>query len=223
MKTKNWIFWRSNKQRDLSLLLYEKRKTFYPIILAIRFCQNRLWWQKRTTFRRISVTMDKNLVKSDVVKQELKAYESTTWNSKVRFQVKYYCQVQWFSHIASLVASQTNVAHQCLLPPPLCLFPSLTAPPNNHIQNKVIPRCIGIEMLFSLQIFSSFRCLFVVRFEWDIVLSSSYDIRKAWIHHVMSWEGTSTLLNCVWFYLKLVRIQETYSEFLVLKVEVAWS
>ena len=97
MKTKNWIFWRSNKQRDLSLLLYEKRKTFYPIILAIRFCQNRLWWQKRTTFRRISVTMDKNLVKSDVVKQELKAYESTTWNSKVRFQVKYYCQVQWFS------------------------------------------------------------------------------------------------------------------------------
>ena len=113
------------------------------------------------------------------------------------------------------------------VPPPSPPLPlpllGCCSPPNNHIQNKVIPGCIGIEMLFSLQVFSSFRCLFVVRFEWDIVLSSSYDIRKAWIHHVMSWEGTSTLLNCVWFYLKLVRIQETYYVFLVLKVEVAWS
>ena len=73
-------------------------------------------------------------------------------------------------------------------PSPLLSLPLLgcSSPPNSHIQNKVIPGCIGIEMLFSLQIFSSFRCLFVVRFEWDIVLSSSYDIRKAWIHHVMS-------------------------------------
>ena len=31
-----------------------------------------LWWQKRTTYRRISVTMNKNLVKSDVVKHELR-------------------------------------------------------------------------------------------------------------------------------------------------------
>ena len=85
-----------------------------------------------------------------------------------------------------MVAYQTNVAHQCLLPPRLRLFPSLAAPKNSHIQNKVIPGCIGTEMLFSLQIFSSFRCLFVVRFELDIVLSSSYDIRKAWIHHIMS-------------------------------------
>ena len=85
-----------------------------------------------------------------------------------------------------MVTYQTKVAHQCLLPPRLCLFASLAAPPNSHIQNKVIPGCIGIEMLFSLQVFSSFRCLFVVRFEWDIVLSSSYNIRKAWIHHVMS-------------------------------------
>ena len=66
------------------------------------------------------------------------------------------------------------------------LFSSLAAPPNSHIQNKVIPGGIGTEMLFSLQIFSSFRCLFVVRFERDIVLSSLYDITKARIHHVMS-------------------------------------
>ena len=85
-----------------------------------------------------------------------------------------------------MVAYQTNVARQCLLPPRLCLFPFLAAPPNSHIQNKVIPGGIGIEMLFSLQNFSSFRWLFVVRFDWDIVLSSSYDIEKAWIHHVMS-------------------------------------
>ena len=85
-----------------------------------------------------------------------------------------------------MVAYQTNVAHQCLLPPRLCLFSSLAAPPNSHIQNKVIPGGNGIEMLFSLQIFSSFRCLFVVRFEWDIVLSSWDDIRKAWIHQVKS-------------------------------------
>ena len=108
-----------------------------------------------------------------------------------------------------------NVAHQYLVPPRLCLFHSLAAPPNSHIQNKVIPGCTGIEMLPS-----NLFCLFVVRFDWDIVLSSSYDIRKAWIHHVMSWEGTSTLLNCVWFYIKLVWIQETYPEFLVLKLKL---
>ena len=114
----------------------------------------------------------------------MKAYKSASWNSKVRLQVKYYCQVSKFLHIISMVAYQTNVAHQCLLPPRLCLFSSLTAPPNSHIQNKVIPRGIGTEMLFSLQIFSSFRCLFVLRSERDIVLSSLY-ITKARIHHVM--------------------------------------
>ena len=84
------------------------------------------------------------------------------------------------------MAYQINVAHQCLLPPSLCGSPYLAAPPNSHIQNKVIPRGIGIEMLFSLQMFSSIRCLFAARFERDIVLSSLYDITKAWIHHVMS-------------------------------------
>ena len=66
------------------------------------------------------------------------------------------------------------------------LTASASFPPNSHIQKKVIPGCISIEMLFSLQMFSSFRCLFVIRFEWDIVLSSLYDIKKAWIHYVMS-------------------------------------
>ena len=103
----------------------------------------------------------------------------------MRLQVKYYCQASKFLHIVSMVAYQINVAHQCLLPLRRCLFSSLAAPPNSHIQNKVIPGSIGTEMRFSLQMFSSFRCLFVVRFERDIVLSSLYDIAKARIHHVM--------------------------------------
>ena len=71
--------------------------------------------------------------------------------------------------------------------PPLHIpLPGCSSPPNSHIQNKVISGCVGIEMLFSLQFFSSFQCLFVVRFEWDIVLSSWDDIRKAWIHQVKS-------------------------------------
>ena len=76
------------------------------------------------------------------------------------------------------------------MPPPSPPLPlpilGCSSPPNSHNQNKVIPRCTGIEMLFSLQILSSFWCLIVVRFEWNIVLSNSYDIRKAWIHHVTS-------------------------------------
>ena len=49
-----------------------------------------------------------------------------------------------------------------------------------------------------LGIFSSFKCLHIVRFEWDIVLSSSY---KGWhkCEYTM-WchgKGTSTLLYCV--------------------------
>ena len=155
----------------------------------------------------------------------MKDYKSSSWNSKVRFQVKYCCHVQYVSPHG--INGDLSDKYCSSVPPPSPSLPlpllGCSSPPNSHIQNKVIPGCIGIEMLFSLQVFSSFRCLFVVRFEWDIVLSSSYDIRKAWIHHVMSWEGTSTLLNCDWFYLKLGWIQETYPEFLVLKVEVAWS
>ena len=58
-----------------------------------------------------------------------------------------------------------------------------------------------------LSIFPSFRCLYIVRCEWDIVLSSSYD---GWDKRgYIMWyprEGTSTLLNCVWLYLKMVQI-----------------
>ena len=125
--------------------------------------------------------MNKNLVKSDVVKKT----RVTSWKL-----IKARVENSKFLHIVSMVAYQTNVAHQCLHPPRLCLFSSLAAPPDRHIQNKVILGGIGIEMLFSLQSFSSFWCLFVVIFERDIVLSSLYDIAKAWIHHAMSWEGT---------------------------------
>ena len=85
-----------------------------------------------------------------------------------------------------MVAYQINVAHQCLLPACFCLFPSFASRPNSHIQNKVIPVGTGTKMLFLLQIFSSFCCLFIARFEWDIVLSRSCDIGEIWIHHVMS-------------------------------------
>ena len=54
--------------------------------------------------------------------------------------------------------------------------PSVSSPPwyaalrNSHLQKHIIPGWIGIETLFS-----AFQCLYVVRFERDIVLSSSYD------------------------------------------------
>ena len=67
-----------------------------------------------------------------------------------------------------------------------------------------------------LSIFSSFQCLYIVKFEWDIVLSNSHD---GWDKHGYTmWfprEGTSTLLNCVWLYLKLMQteILKIYGEF----------
>ena len=59
--------------------------------------------------------------------------------------------------------------------------------------------------------FSSFQCLYTVTFEWDIVLSSSYD---GWDMRGYTMrcprEGTSNLLNCVWLFLKVVQIQQTW-------------
>ena len=57
-------------------------------------------------------------------------------------------------------------------------------------------------------IFSSFQCLHIVRLEWDIFLSNSYDGwdkrgYTMWCHR----ESTSTLLNCVWLYLKVVQVE----------------
>ena len=75
-----------------------------------------------------------------------------------------------------------------------------------------------------LSIFSSFQCFYIVRFEWDIVLSSSYD---GWDKHGYTmWcprEVTSTLLKCVWLYLKTGNSGEIEcSGFLLLKIETAW-
>ena len=69
VRTKNGIFRRSNLQRDFFLLMSGKRKTFYKIILA-----NRIYYvgKKERPFRIISVTTKKNLVKSDMVKHELR-------------------------------------------------------------------------------------------------------------------------------------------------------
>ena len=63
-----------------------------------------------------------------------------------------------------------------------------------------------------LSICSSFQCFYIVRFEWDIVLSSSYD---GWDKRGYTmWcprEGTFTLQNCVWLYLKVVQIQQIWT------------
>ena len=71
-----------------------------------------------------------------------------------------------------VAADQTNVAHQCLLSPRLCLFPPLAAPPNSHIQNKVISGGIDLEMLISLSnavfIFTVFK--FFLHFDACLLL-----------------------------------------------------
>ena len=76
-----------------------------------------------------------------------------------------------------------------------------------------------------LSIFSLLQCLYIVRFGWDIVLSSSHD---GWDKRGYTiWypgEGTSTLLNSVWLYLKVVKISTLgRSGLLLLKVNFAWS
>ena len=52
-----------------------------------------------------------------------------------------------------------------------------------------------------LSILSLFQCLYIVRFKWDIVLSSSYEgSDNRWYTMWCLREGTSTHLNCVWLY-----------------------
>ena len=71
---------------------------------------------------------------------------------------------------------------------------------------------ITFENIYFQSIFSSFQCLYIVRYEWDIVISNSYD---GWDERGYTiWclrQGTSTLLNCVWLYLKVVQIQQTWT------------
>ena len=70
---------------------------------------------------------------------------------------------------------------------------------------------LKIQVLLKLsaifEIFISVLVYYIVRFEWDIVFSSSYD---GWDKRGYTmWcprEGTSTLLICVWLYLKVVQI-----------------
>ena len=68
--------------------------------------------------------------------------------------LNYYCQVPWVSPYCIMVAYQTKVSRQCLpLTASASSPPWYSVPLNSHIQNEVNPGCIGIEMLFSLQIF----------------------------------------------------------------------
>ena len=71
-----------------------------------------------------------------------------------------------------------------------------------------------LKYLFAnfLSTFSSFQCLNIVIFEQGIVLSNSYDGwdkrgYTIWFNR----EGTPTLLNCIWLYLKGVPMQHTWT------------
>ena len=83
LRTKNGIFWRSNQQRDLLLLLSGKRKTVYTIFEAIRFYYG----------------MKKNLKKSDVVKHEFRvtSYQMRVESLKARVEIK-KCDFKSTSH-----------------------------------------------------------------------------------------------------------------------------
>ena len=55
------------------------------------------------------------------------------------------------------------------------------------------------------------HCLYIVRFEWDAVVSSSSD--GSYERGYTMWcsrEGTSAFLNFIWLYLKVVQIQKTW-------------
>ena len=89
-----WFFWElkmesvgeaTSKETCFSMYL-QKGKVFIQLFWPLRFT---MVAKKKTTLRRISHTMKKNLIKSDVVNTsyELKAYKSTSWNSKVLFQI----------------------------------------------------------------------------------------------------------------------------------------
>ena len=96
LRTKNGIFWRSNQQRDLLLLLSGKRKTVYTIFEAIRFYYG---GNKDHPFCRISATMKKNLKKSDVVKHEFQvtSYQMRVESLKARVEIK-KCDFKSTSH-----------------------------------------------------------------------------------------------------------------------------
>ena len=60
--------------------------------------------------------------------------------------------------------------------------------------------------------FFSFQCLYIHRFEWGIVLSSlCHGWDKRGYTKWCSRGSTSTLLNCVWLYLKVIQIQLTWT------------
>ena len=83
--------------------------------------------------------------------------------------------------------------------------------------NKAIKQTALIEDASDTYVFcnnylkySFLMLVYIVRFGWDIALSSSYD---GWDKHGYTmWchrDGTSTLLNCVWLCLKVVQIERT--------------
>ena len=64
----------------------------------------------------------------------------------------------------------------------------------------------------SIFFFFSFKCLYIHRFEWGIVLSSlCHGWDKRGYTKWCSRGSTSTLLNCVWLYLKVIQIQLTWT------------
>ena len=69
-----------------------------------------------------------------------------------------------------------------------------------------------LSEIFICKLFKYLFFILMLRFEWDILISSSYDGSEK-CGYIM-WcpsEGTSTLLKCVWLYLKVVQIQVTWT------------
>ena len=75
------------------------------------------------------------------------------------------------------------------------------------------------NLIFICKLSKHFFFISMLRFEWYILymnnmndISSSYDwCDKCWFIMWCSREGASTLLNCVWLYLKVVQIQQTWT------------
>ena len=67
-----------------------------------------------------------------------------------------------------------------------------------------------LKFFYFLFWYYSFQCLCIVRFDCDIVLSSSNDgSDKRGYTMWCQREGTFSLLNCIWLHLKVVQIHQT--------------
>ena len=116
--------------KDTCFSFYLKRKTFYIIILAIRFYYGA---KKSPTFRRISVTMEKSLVKnwcgktqvtsSKIIKHELKSKSAISGKVLLPSTVGFSTSYKWWIVIQMLLISASSLPASASSPSYL-LFPT---------------------------------------------------------------------------------------------------